>query len=387
MYSIEWRMKYVLSILLAAALGAGIWYFGMRGDGQSAIDAGAPGAPAGFARRGNEVPLVTVERVHKRQLADTIEAIGTAKSNESVTLTAKVTDTVTRVDFDDGDYVKAGDILVQLTNKQEEADLAEAQANLEDANSSLSRIQDMYAKKLAPKSDLDAARAKAAAAKAHFDSLAAKLQDRLIRAPFSGVLGFRQVSPGTLVQPSTAITTLDDISTIKLDFTVPETYVGLLKVGAPVVAHSASYPGREFHGVVRTVDTRIDPVTRAVKVRAHVPNDDRVLKPGMLMTVDLTTAKREALVVPESAVYQVADKAFVYRVDGDGVAHEREIELGSHRYGVIEVKGGLAAGDLVVTQGIIKLHDGSHVRFADAEPAPEVSRTSAGEAAAPGLQG
>ncbi len=380
-------MKYVLSILLAAALGTGIWYFGMRGHGQSGAPQGASGARAGFGGRGSEVPLVTVERVRKQQLSNTIEAIGTAKSNESVTLTAKVTDTVTRVDFDDGAYVKAGDILVQLTNKQEEADLAEAQANLDDADTSLSRIQDMYAKKLAPKSDLDAARAKAAAAKAHFDSLAAKLQDRLIRAPFSGVLGFRQVSPGTLVQPSTAITTLDDISTIKLDFTVPETYVGELKVGAPVAARSASYPDREFHGVVRTVGTRIDPVTRAVQVRAHIPNDDRLLKPGMLMTVDITTSTREALVVPESAVYQIADKAYVYRVDGDRVAHEREIQIGAHRYGIIEVKSGLAEGDLVVTQGIVKLHDGSHVRFEDVEPAPEVSRTSAGDAAQSGLQG
>src|SRR5690606_17756063 len=156
-----------------------------------------------------------------------------------------------------------------------------------------------------PRSELDVARNREAAAKARLDSIIARLSDRLIRAPFSGVLGFRQVSPGTLVQPNTPITTLDDISTIKLDFTVPETFIADVQPGATVVARSVSYPGRDFVGVVRTVGSRVDPVTRAVSVRAHISNADAALRPGMLLTVELRSRERTTLVVPEAAVFQV----------------------------------------------------------------------------------
>jgi membrane fusion protein (multidrug efflux system) len=369
-------MKYVLSLIVAAALGAGIWYYVVRDAGAPASGGGGPGARGSGGFGQGEVPLVVVEPVGEQVLSDTVEALGTAQANESVTLTAKVTDTIRRVEFEDGQFVEEGAILVQLTNEQEEAQLAEAQANLEDAENSLSRLEDLATKGLAAKSDLDAARSKRAAAQARLNAIAAQLKDRLIRAPFSGVLGFREVSPGTLVQPSTAITTLDDISTIKLDFTVPETYLSEMKPGAAIVAHSASYPDREFEGVVRTVGSRIDPVTRAVPVRAHVPNPDRVLKPGMLLTVDVVTSERTALVVPESAVYQIDDRAYVFRVQGD-VAHEQQIVTGAHRFGIVEVKAGLAEGDLVVTEGIIKLRDGSRVRYEAPELAPEVSRSSA----------
>jgi membrane fusion protein (multidrug efflux system) len=373
-------MKYLLGILLVAVLGAGTWYY-------AAHDEGAP-AEGQRARQGansKETPLVVVEHVHRKKISDSVDAIGTAQANESVTLTAKVTDTVSRINFNDGDYAKAGEILVQLTNKQEEADLAEAQANLEDAKSTLTRVQDMWAKKLTSKADLDAARSKADAAQAHFDSLAAKLQDHLIRAPFNGVLGFRNVSPGTLVQPSTAITTLDDISKIKLDFTVPETYLQAMKPGAPIVAHSESYPNRDFHGVVRTIGSRVDQTTRAVPVRAYIPNPDGALKPGMLLTVEVTTSTRDALVVPESAVYQIEDRAYVYKVDGDHVVHEQQIQMGEHRFGIIEVKAGLSEGDLIVTEGIVKLREGMLVRYED--PEPEVSRSSGAQADRAALSG
>jgi membrane fusion protein, multidrug efflux system len=196
----------------------------------------------------------------------------------------------------------------------------------------------------------------------------ARLSDRLIRAPFAGVLGFRQVSPGTLLQPNTPITTLDDISTIKLDFTVPETFLGAMKPGAAVVAKSASYPDREFDGVVRAVGSRVDPVTRAIQVRAHLPNEDRALRPGMLMTVRVVMSEHDALVVPEHAVYQIQDRAYVYRVGDDLVARERQIGLGERRVGFVEVTSGLDEGDRVVVEGIVKLRDGIKVRLADGEP-------------------
>jgi len=361
-------MKYLLLLVLALVVAAGGWYLATR-------DGSAPSAstPAGARAFQQEVPVVTVEPARFETLSETIEALGTALANESVTLAAKVTDTVRSVEFEDGDYVEAGAILVQLTNREEEAQLAEAEANLEDAVTQLRRVEDLAERGLAPMSELDIARSRAAAAQARLDAIIARLSDRLIRAPFSGVLGFRQVSPGTLVQPNTPITTLDDISTIKLDFTVPETVLGSIRPGSTVVARSATYPDREFHGIVRTVDSRVDPVTRAAVVRAHIPNEDGALRPGMLLTVAVKTNERKALVVPESAVFQIQDRAYVYYVDGERIARQRRIQVASRRFGIVEVAAGLEEGDLVVSEGIVKLRDGSRVRFSDESKGVEVT--------------
>jgi len=180
------------------------------------------------------------------------------------------------------------------------------------------------------------------------------------------------------VSPNTAITSIDDISVIKLDFTVPETFIGTMTPGAKVVAKSVSFPDREFEGTVRTVGSRVDPVTRAITVRAHIENDDRALRPGMLLTVEVVTAERVALVVPEGAVFQVQNRAYVYRVEDD-VASQQEIDVGGRRFGVVEVLGGLVEGDLIVVEGIIKLRDGARVRFDPADAA--VSESSQGSAA------
>ena len=357
------RMKYLLSIVATALLvGGGMLYWQSRDAGPG----GAPGGPpGGFGGRPETAPLVRVAAVDYGTLLDSVEAIGTANANESLTLTAKVTDTVSRVDFDDGDYVEAGDVLVQLTNREEEAQLAEAQANLTDAEAQLRRVANLAEQNLVPDSELDAARSRADASKARLDTVVARLSDRLIRAPFAGVLGFRQISPGTLLQPNTPITTLDDISVIKLDFTVPESFLGAMNEGAAVLAQSASYPGREFQGAVRSVGSRVDPVTRAIQVRAHIPNDDAALRPGMLLVVEVVMTERTALVVPENAVYQIQDRAYVYVVGEDLVARERMIETGERRFGSVEVLSGLEAGERIVIEGIVKLRDGMAVRLTE----------------------
>jgi membrane fusion protein (multidrug efflux system) len=357
-------MKYGLLIVVAAAVVGGGAYYLYRDQGTGTAPPGAPraGGPAGLGRA-QQSPLVGVGLVRREQLYDTVEAIGTAQANESVALTVKVTDTVSAVEFEDGDFVEAGTVLLQLTNREEQALLAEAQANLDDAESQLRRTENLASQGLTSESDLDMARSRAAASEARLNTVVARLRDRLIQAPFSGVLGFRQVSPGTLVQPNTPITTLDDISIIKLDFTVPETFFGAMQPGAPVLARGVSYPDREFEGVVRTVGSRVDPVTRAIQVRAHVENQDRALRPGMLLTVRVVMAERSALVVPENAVYQIQDRAYVFRVGPDMVAREQAIRIGDRRFGVVEVLGGLEEGDQIVTEGIIKLRDGIRVRI------------------------
>lgn len=361
-------MKQFLIIVVVALLaGAGGWYLSGDFAGPASSDAqfgpGTGGPNRGFGGRAAAPPIVATEQVGFVQLYDSVDALGTAQANESVTLTAKVTDTVRRVAFEDGEYVEANAILVELTNQEEEALLAEARANLEDAHTQLMRVQELSAMDLAPQSELDIATSREAASRARLDTVLARLEDRLILAPFAGVLGFRQVSPGTLVTPTTPITTLDDISIIKLDFTVPESFLGAMTPGALVIAESASYEGREFEGVVRTVGSRVDPVTRAIQVRAHIPNEDRALRPGMLLVARVIMAERSALAVPEGAVFQIQDRAYVYTVDAEMMVHQREIEIGERRFGLVEVVDGLSEGETVVSEGIVKLRDGVRVRL------------------------
>ena len=190
----------------------------------------------------------------------------------------------------------------------------------------------------------------------------------MITAPFDGILGLRRVSPGSLVTPGSAIATLDDISVIKLDFTVPERYLAVLGKGQDVVAHSETYPDREFAGKVASVDSRVDPVTRSVTVRAEIPNPERLLRPGMLLSVRLYQPPRQALVVPEIAVIQVGTEAFVYRVADDSTASRAKVTLGARRRGEVEVTSGIGPGDTIVVEGAVKLRDGARVT-----PTPEAA--------------
>ncbi|NND45175.1 MAG: efflux RND transporter periplasmic adaptor subunit, partial [Xanthomonadales bacterium] len=193
------------------------------------------------------------------------------------------------------------------------------------------------------------------------EAIVARLSDRVVRAPFSGVLGFRQVSPGTLVGPGTAITTLDDISTLKLDFSIPELFLSSISLGAPVNAWSPAYRDAPFTGFVTGIDSRIDEVTRSVTVRAALPNEEGKLRPGMLLTVELVTEQREALAVPEGAVVPADGGAYVYVIDAEGVAHRRNITTGLTSDGLIEIRDGLETGEQVAVLGLLKLRDGAKV--------------------------
>ena len=364
---------FVVFVILSA--GAYIYWSGQEGAGDGAGPAG--GVPGGFGRP--EPPLVAVAPATHDAIFDTVEAIGTATANESLVVTAKVTDTVSAVDFEDGDFVEAGAVLVQLTNQEEEALLDEARANLEDAQTQLDRLETLASRNLVSVSELDVARSRADATRARLESVIARFNDRLIRAPFAGVLGFREISPGTLLQPNTPITTLDDISIIKLDFTVPETFLGAMKSGATILARAVSYPDRDFEGVVRTVGSRVDTVTRAIQVRAHIENDDGALRPGMLLTVRVVMGERQALVVSENAVFQIQNRAYVYVLGPESTVYERQIVTGERRFGIVEVRDGLEPGELVVTEGVVKLRNGARVRTAPRPNAGEPTAASAAE--------
>lgn len=335
-------------------------------------DAPGPGGPGG-----RPVPVAMVPATVKPWV-DRIEALGTARANESVTLTAKVTETVARVNFDDGDVVEEGAILVELTGRAELAALEEARAAYTEASRLYERQLELARQRTISESVVDAQRAARDTAKARMDAIRARLGDRVIVAPFAGVLGFRRVSPGTLVTPGTEITTLDDVRTIKVDFSLPEAYLAALAPGQEIVARSAAWPGRDFVGTVASLDSRVDPATRTITVRALLPNADGALRPGMLLTLDVLANPREAVVVPEIALSALRDRQFVYRVDAAGKAEQVFVRVGARRAGEAEVLEGLAPGDRIITDGLVRVRPGIAVAL---PPAPGAGGTATGTAA------
>lgn len=356
----ETGMKAVIITVVFLVIGAIAWLVLFHGGGEAETVA------VMSAQSRMQVPqVVIVEPVKFVEIVDSIESIGTSHANESIILTTKVTDTVNLVHFEDGDIVEAGKILVEMTNQEESALLAEAQANLDDARRQLDRQQDLGQKGLTANSTIDEAVARADSAKARFNAITARMNDRLIRAPFSGLLGFREISPGTLLTPNTQITTLDDISVIKLDFSVPEVYLGTIKPGYRILARSDTWKDTEFEGVIDSIGSRIDPVTRAVTVRAVIDNQDGQLRPGMLMMVKIITDTRQALVIPESAFIQTGNETHVFLAGDDGFAHRQLIKIGSRRTGYVEVLEGLQEGDPVIIEGGFKLQDNSPYKAED----------------------
>lgn len=317
-----------------------------------------PASPA--AGSSKPVPVV-VQPATMSAWVDRIQALGTAHANESVTLTAKTAESVARVNFVDGQIVSAGDVLVELTDRTEVAQLKEAQAAFVESEKQYERLRGLVKQGTVAQSQVDQQLAARDSARARTEAIRVRLSDRVITAPFAGVLGFRMVSPGTLVQPGTVITTLDDVRSIKLDFSVPETFLAALAVGQRIEARGSAYPERAFEGLITTLDSRVDPLSRAIKVRAEIANPERLLKPGMLLAVDVLNRPRESLTVPEVALSAQRERTFVYRVGDDLIAHEVDVRTGARRSGEVEILEGLNEGDRVVTDGLVRMREGARV--------------------------
>jgi membrane fusion protein, multidrug efflux system len=307
------------------------------------------------------IPVVTVA-ARVGPVLETYGAIGNATANEAVTITSKVMGIVHSINFTEGETVEAGKILVELDDRELKANLLAAQADVRNARQNYDRTVKLAAGQNAPQARVEEQQAGLQAAQARADATAARLSDMTIVAPFSGKLGLRRISVGTLLQSGTVITTLDDTSVIKMDFAVPETLLSSLSPGQAVEARTDAFPDRRFTGVVKTVDSRIDPTTRAFDVRAEIPNTDGCLKPGMLLTLQLTLAKRDsAILIPEEALVPQGDKQYVFVVE-NGKAHRRQVEIGTRMKGSVEIREGINADAAVIVGGVQRVREGTAVR-------------------------
>lgn len=342
----------------------------------------ALGACGGGEEKGGRerpAPVVRADAAEAMRFVDRIEAVGTALANEQVTLSAPVTERIVRLNFDDGAYVRPGQVIAVLQQAQQTAQLTEVQARAREAEQQLQRIGELKDRGFATRSSYDAQVAAAAAARAQGQQVQAQISERVITAPFGGWVSLRNISAGAIASQGTPIATISDISSIKLDFAVPETMLTALRPGQPIEALSAAYPGEPFRGTIDTIDTVVDPNTRAVTVRARLPNPDRRLRPGMLLTVGIETQPRMALAVPELSVVGEGDTRYVYVIDEEGAARRKTVRTGIRQAGNIEIVEGLAPGERVVTEGVVKLAEGMQVRLAG----PQNAARPEGEGQAP----
>jgi membrane fusion protein (multidrug efflux system) len=334
--------------------------------------------PAAGARGGFGGPAkVVTQQAELQHIVDQIDALGTAHANESIEIQPRISSLIETVVFQEGQFVDKGDVLIRLEDNEILAGLALAEANLEESRSLYNRSQSRADTQAISASNLEQLLAQVRVDEAQVEAAKARLNNTVIRAPFSGRVGLRRISPGSFVNTSTVITTLDDVSQIKLDFSVPETFLTALSEGMNISAESLVYPDRVFNGIVASIDTRLDPVSRAVQVRAIIPNEDGLLKPGMFMSVDLKRDRGELVVAPEQAIVPEGGSQYVFVVM-DGVAEKRTVQLGRRIPGFVAIASGLEAGESVITEGTHKVRDGSAVEVqgqaaAQGQPGPDLT--------------
>ncbi|HVY65320.1 MAG TPA: efflux RND transporter periplasmic adaptor subunit [Gammaproteobacteria bacterium] len=319
--------------------------------------------PANKAARsaGNNVPRVVTAVAHVEPMGLEIEAVGTAQAKESVQVTSKVSNTVTAIRFKEGAEVAEGTVLVEMQDTEARAALAEAEAALARSRSQFDRSRDLQSRQALSVADLEQVEAALKADQARVAAAQSRLDDTVIRAAFRGRTGFRRVSVGSYVSPGTVITTLDDTSIIKLDFTIPETMLYVVRRGLPITARATGLPDRVFMGEVTNMDSRVDPVTRSIAVRAELPNADGMLRQGMFLTVSLKGELEPTLLVPEEAIVPERGKAYVFVVQ-DNVVHRREVRTGKRRPGEVEIIEGVREHEHVVVEGTQNIRDGVTVQ-------------------------
>ncbi|MBE7496085.1 MAG: efflux RND transporter periplasmic adaptor subunit [Verrucomicrobiaceae bacterium] len=348
-------IRFLVFLLVTAAVAAGGWIYWQRTQQRASAPSSSKGAPKG-------AQLVISAKVAKENFTLDLDAIGTVQAFESADISSNVTERVTGLFFNDGDHVKQGTLLATLSDSEEQAMLASAKATLAEEEREIARLQNLVKDGAAPEARLAERRTLADIARQKILEAEARLADRRITAPFDGWLGLRRISVGALVTPGTIIAQLDKIDVVKIDFSVPETYLGLVRAGTAIIARAETAKDRRFEGKISRLDSRLDPVTRSVAARAEVPNPDLLLKPGMLVMVTLVVEPRLSLAIPERSLVPVGSKAYVFAIE-TGKVRRMEVKTGRRKPGSVEILSGVSEGQLIVADGLVGLQDGNTVKI------------------------
>lgn len=347
-------LVWAVCAVAATALAAFGWRMQHR-DGRS-----NEGALAAASAAVGEPTTVEIARVSALTLADDLTAVGAVRANEAVVLRPEVAGRIAALHFAEGQFVRRGQLLVQLDDSLERAEVLRAEAQLALAKSNLDRTIDLARQNFVSESARDQAASTFKAQDAARVVAVTRLSKLAIRAPFDGVLGVRQVAVGDYVKEGQDMVAIEDVATIKLDFRVPERYLAQLRVGQKFTALTDALPNQAFNATIDLIDPQVDPSGRSVLVRGRIGNAQGLLRPGQYARVRLVFAERaSAPTVPEEAIVPGANASYVYRVverAGQTIAQRVLVETGLRRDGRVEIRTGLAAGDAIVVAGQIKLH-------------------------------
>jgi membrane fusion protein, multidrug efflux system len=355
----------VAALGIGIAGGAGYWFGTQRPQPVAAGPVSAPGAPAANAAAGAPM-TVEVAKVAQQALPQAITAVGSLRSDESITVRPEVAGRISAILFKEGQRVGRGMTLVRLDPAINQAEVQQARANLKLAQSKYDRAVDLAQRNFISGQAKDEAENNLRVAEASLALVEARLAKTEIKAPFAGVIGLRVVSVGDYVKEGADVVNLESIDPLKVDFRVPEIYMRQVQVGQTLTVALDALPGKTFEGKVFAVNPLVDAAGRAVVIRAIVANPDTSLRPGMFARVRLITRdEKDALVIPEQAIVPQGDEQYVFRVVEGKVARVK-VEIGQRRDGKVEITKGLGVGDVVVTAGQLKLRDGMPVTIINA---------------------
>ncbi|WP_418315548.1 efflux RND transporter periplasmic adaptor subunit [Piscinibacter sakaiensis] len=343
-----------------AAIVAAVWWASTQGRAQPAADQ----TRQTDAER--PVPVVVAPAVTSDG-GMIVEAVGTGLALRSASLQPAVAGEVARVRFKAGDRVRAGQPLLELVDRRQRLNLKLAAAKVEQARRLLARYDATAGTGAVPGSVIDAARSALQTAEVEQSLAAEALAERTVRAPFDGVVGLAQVDPGDRIAPDDVITVIDDRRRLRLAFDLPEPYLPHVRTGHPVLASSAALGDTVIEGRVQQLDNRLDPATRSLRVRAELPNENDLLRPGMSFTVRLNLPGGMQLQVPDLALQWAREGGHVWVVR-DGKAQQVPVQLLRRREGVVLIDGELRAGEPVVVEGVQRLRPGRPVRIVEAAP-------------------
>ncbi len=369
----------IIALTLAGMLGLG--YFAYSANRAPAAAPAAPTSASGSKAKGGTpagFPVaVEVARISASDFSDEASAVGTLKSNESVMLRPETAGRIAAINFKDGAIVNRGALLVALDAAVQEAELQQAKANLALARNNNTRNQELLEKKFVSQQALDNSGATLKVQEAAVQLAEAKVGKMRIKAPFNGMVGLRNVSVGDYVKEGQELINIEDLATLRVDFKLPENYLGRVLKGQVVEVSTDALPGQQFAAVLDAVDPLVDQNGRAISSRARLDNAAGKLRPGMFVRVRLLFGERKnVLMAPEQAIVPGA-QPMVFRVV-DGKALATPVKLGVRRAAQVEIVDGLAAGDLIVTAGQLKLRDGAAVRAVGANaPAAKAAEGAA----------
>jgi membrane fusion protein (multidrug efflux system) len=367
-----------LAGLVIVGLG-GYWLGKREGSAVPGTGPAATGTKAGMPSPANAV-LVETAKIQTSRLAQAITAVGSLRSDESITIRPEVSGRISDIGVAEGQRVTKGSLLIRFDAAVQRAELQQAEANLALAKSRLDRARDLFTKNFISAQARDDAESNFQVAQATHDLAQARMTKLEIRAPFSGLVGLRQVSVGDYVKDGQDIANLEAIDPLKVDFRVPEIYMKQVAAGQAMQIALDAFPAQTFSGRVFAINPLVDANGRSIVVRAIVNNADARLRPGMFARVRLLTSdSRESMTIPEQALVPAGDDFYVFKV-AEGKAIRTKVEIGQRQTGIVEITDGLANSDVVVTAGQIKIRDGSSVKATE----PTAGAATAREDAKPG---